>query len=137
MGRALNIFFDIDYTIQGMDGSLRPGTIETFTRLKADGHTLYIWSGEGVRWREVRYHGLDQFVDDVFGKPLSDHHAKLATLKVPIVPDFVIDDHPGPVVAFGGVCVTAYFGKWQHDDGEMERIYASVVRHVAALDDGA
>ncbi|MGE0881798.1 MAG: hypothetical protein AB7L13_23270 [Acidimicrobiia bacterium] len=130
MGTPLNIFFDIDYTLQGMDGSLRPGTWDTFTRLKEDGHTLYIWSGEGVRWREVRIHGLDVFVDDVFGKPLSDHHAKLESLKVPVVPDFVIDDHPGPVVAFGGVCVTAYFGKWQHDDTEMERVYKAVQARV-------
>ena len=31
--RTLDIFFDVDYTILGLDGSLRPWTREVFERL--------------------------------------------------------------------------------------------------------
>ena len=41
----MNIFFDVDYTILGLDDSLRPGTQETLKQLKDDGNDIYIWSG--------------------------------------------------------------------------------------------
>ena len=41
----MNIYFDVDYTLIAMDGSLRPGTTEVFESLLEDGHFIYIWSG--------------------------------------------------------------------------------------------
>ena len=47
----MKIFFDVDYTILGLDDSLRPGTMETLQKIKDDGHEIYIWSGMGERWK--------------------------------------------------------------------------------------
>ena len=41
----MNIYFDCDYTILAMDGSLRPGSMDVFRKLVCDGHHLYVWSG--------------------------------------------------------------------------------------------
>ena len=44
----MKIFFDVDYTILGLDDTLRPNTKETFQRLLDDGHEIHIWSGMGA-----------------------------------------------------------------------------------------
>ena len=66
----MNIFFDVDYAIIGIDNSLRPGTREVFRRLIVDGHLIYIWSGLGPRWEVVERHKLEEFASGVFWKPL-------------------------------------------------------------------
>ena len=121
----MNIFFDVDYTILGMDNTLRPGTRETFERLIEDGHVLYIWSGLGPRWEVVRKHKLESFASGVYEKPTHHHVERLTELGVPMVPDFVIDDYPDVVAAFGGVWVPPYFFK-RSMDVEMERVYSIV-----------
>ena len=109
--RPMHVFFDVDYTILGgYDSSLRPHTVEVFERLRADGHDVYVWSGEGERWQVVRNHGLEELVSGVYGKPLHDYRERLELFKVPVVPDFVIDDYPGIVRCFGGIQVPEYFG---------------------------
>ena len=100
--RQLNVFFDVDNTLIMWNGSLRPHTRDVFTALREDGHTIYIWSGIGIRQWDMKRHELDSFVEDYFIKPLEDHHAKLESLGVPMTPDFVIDDHKSVVDAFGG-----------------------------------
>ena len=119
---AVNIFFDCDYTIIAMNGGLRPGVRELFQRLTDDGHTLYVWSGMGIRWREVRRHNLEQFVTDCFHKPIFDYRKRMKTLSVTVEPDLVIDDYPDIVATLGGVRVKAYLYENQADL-EMERIY--------------
>jgi hypothetical protein len=107
----MHIFFDVDYTILGgADLSLRPHTHEVFTRLRDDGHLVYVWSGEGERWGVVRGHNLIDLVSGVYGKPLHNYRERLDEFKVPVVPDFVIDDYPGIVRCFGGICIPEYFG---------------------------
>ena len=69
----MNIFFDVDYTILGLDNSLRPDTREVFQRLVDEGHLVYIWSGQGERWEVVRKFELESFVSGVYEKPLSDY----------------------------------------------------------------
>ena len=64
----MNIFFDVDYTILGLDDSLRPDTIETFQKLNDDGHKIYIWSGMGERWEVVRKHNLEPLIKGVYEK---------------------------------------------------------------------
>ena len=118
----MNIFFDVDYTILAVDGSLRPNTHDVFEKLVADGHQIYIWSGMGVRTAEVRKHGLEQHVVDVFEKPLHDYEARLSQFNVNITPEFVVDDYPEIVGVFGGAVVRPYYFPVAGDD-EMERVY--------------
>jgi hypothetical protein len=112
----VNVFFDMDYTILGQDGSLRPGTLEVFEQLVGLGHDLYIWSGVGVRWPEVREAGLEPFIKGVYRKPLSQYRESLDRFGVPVVPDFVIDDYPGIVHCFGGHCIKEYVGRHAPDN---------------------
>ena len=106
--RRLDIFFDVDYTILGLDGSLRPWTREVFAALAADGHRLHVWSGGGDRSAVLREHGLAHLVAGCYRKPLTDHEAALADLGVPLTPDFVVDDSPEIPAVFGGALVAAY-----------------------------
>jgi hypothetical protein len=119
---SLKIFFDVDYTILAVDGSLRPGTRQTFERLVDDGHKVFIWSGVGLRNSDVERHELQDLVSGIYKKPIYDYVNGLELLKVPHWPDFVIDDYPEVVAAFGGVWVPPYFFK-RSPDLEMERVY--------------
>ena len=118
----MKIFFDVDYTILGLDDTLRPGTTDTFQKLRDDGHEIYIWSGLGERWEVIEKHGLGRFVSGVYEKPTHHYHERLAELKIPVEPEFVIDDYPEIVAAFGGVWVPPYFFA-RSVDQEMARIY--------------
>ena len=118
----MNIFFDVDYTLLAVDGSLRPNTHEVFEKLAADGHRIYIWSGVGVRTAEVRRHGLEEHVVDIFQKPLHDFEDRLRVFDVNVTPDFVVDDYPEIVGVFGGAVVRPYYFPVADDD-EMQRVY--------------
>ena len=89
----MNIFFDMDYTLLGVDGSLRPGARELMQRLRDEGHALYVWSGNGIRWLELRRHGLEPLVEDCFEKPMHDYAEAAERLALPVKPDLVVDDH--------------------------------------------
>ncbi len=125
----MKIFFDVDYTILGLDNSLRPETKETFGALKEENHEIYIWAGRGERWEVVNTHELSQWVSGVYEKPTHHFHERLEELNVPFEPDFVIDDYPEVVAAFGGIWVPPYFFK-RTVDKEMERIYRIVNDYV-------
>lgn len=127
--RTLNIFFDVDYTLLAVDGSLRPRTREIFEKLVADGHRLFIWSGIGNRTSDIRRHGLHDLVASVFVKPLEDFEAGLRAFGVTVRPDFVVDDYPSIVNAFGGAVVRPYYFPSPEDD-EMQRVYQIVVDYV-------
>jgi hypothetical protein len=101
-GKPLNVFFDVDNTLIMWNGRLRNHAHDVFAALKDAGHTIYIWSGVGIRRWDMKRHNLDEFVTDYFVKPLEKHHEKLDALGVPMIPDFVIDDHKTVVDAFGG-----------------------------------
>lgn len=127
----MNIFFDVDYTIIGYMGDLRPQVREVFTQLKADGHTIYIWSGVGLRTEVVKQHQLQDFISGLYIKPTWDYANQLPKLGVPMVPDFVVDDHVGVVNAFGGVCVRRFDGgPYDKDDAEMQRVYQAIQAYV-------
>ena len=127
---GLKIFFDVDYTLLAVDGSLRPGTRSAFERLVADGHEVFIWSGVGIRSDDVERHDLQSLVSGVYKKPIYDFVNGLELLKVPHWPDFVIDDYPEIVETFGGVLAKPYFFRSEADD-EMEHIYAIINDFVA------
>jgi len=127
----MNIFFDVDYTLIADDGSLRPYVKEIFTKIKEDGHDLYIWSGVGIRWEVVNRHELNDFIETCFLKPLSDYREMLIDLGVSVMPDFAIDDHSGVIMAFGGVVVRPYYTPNPQDE-EMLRVYEAIQNHVGA-----
>ena len=124
----MNVFFDVDYTILGLDNTLRPGTKEVFQRLIGDGHLVYLWSGVGLRWEVVKEHELGSFLSGVYEKPTHHFEERLEELGVPLTPDFVIDDYPEIVAAFGGVWVPPYFSK-QNADKQMELVYKITTEH--------
>jgi hypothetical protein len=113
---GVNIFFDVDETLIAYDGSLRPGTRSVFERLASDGHHVYVWSGRGIRTSDVDRTGLGDLVSGIYQKPLSDFEAGIARCGIPVVPDFVVDDYPGIVEFFGGLCIRPYHGGAQADD---------------------
>lgn len=123
--RRLNVFFDVDHTLIMWNGSLRNHTEHVFHSLKEAGHTIYIWSGVGIRRWEMRKHWLDVYVTDYFIKPIEDHHRKLAILGVPLVPDYVIDDHKTVVDAFGGYHIPDIA---KADDEELLHVLADITR---------
>jgi hypothetical protein len=125
----MNIFFDVDGTIVGeYDGSLRPGVVEIFNQLRADGHTIYIWSGVGLRWHEIDQYNLRPLIETCFHKPRYDHHTRMVELGVTVLPDFVIDDHVEVVRAFGGITIKPYYVADKRDR-DLERVYAAIVAH--------
>ena len=121
--RKLNVFFDVDNTLILWNGRLRNHAREVFEELKQAGHTIYIWSGVGIRRWDIKRHALDEFVTDYFIKPLERHHERLEALGVPMVPDFVIDDHKTVVDAFGGYHVSDNAGP---DDHELLDVLAKI-----------
>jgi hypothetical protein len=133
----MRIFFDVDYTILGQDGSLRPGTRELFVRLVDEGHEVYVWSGFGERWDDLRRHELDTIVHGVFSKPITGQWKGHEAWGLPFAPDFVVDDHPGLPAFVGGVNVTAYVDRrFSHADTEMERVYEAISERLVVAPDG-
>lgn len=121
--RQLNVFFDVDNTLIMWDGKLRNHAHDVFTKLRDDGHTIYVWSGVGIRRWDMRRHKLDEFVEDYFLKPLEDHHERLKTYNVHVFPDYVIDDHKTVVDAFFGYHIPDMAGP---DDRELLEVYAHI-----------
>ena len=122
---AMKVFFDVDYTILSSDYNIRTGTEHTFQRLVADGHQVYVWSGEGKRHKVVRDFALEPYVSGVYGKPIHDYVRRLSLFGIECVPDFVIDDYPEIVSVFGGYQVRDFYSK-SSDDDEMENIYRTI-----------
>ena len=119
----MNIFFDMDYTlIGGLDGKERPGVQDVMERLKADGHELYVWSGNGIRWPEVKRLGIEHLVTDCFKKPMYNYYQAMKAMELPAEPDLVVDDFPVVAEAFGGICIP-YYDFHNPEDRQMERVY--------------
>ncbi len=106
--RSLNVFFDVDHTLIMWDGRLRNHAREVFAAIREQGHTIYVWSGVGIRRYDMRRHGLDEFVAAYFVKPLERYRERLPDYNVHVMPDFVIDDYPGPVEDFGGYQISDF-----------------------------
>tara|TARA_B100001245_G_scaffold155995_1_gene117070 strand:+ start:159 stop:581 length:423 start_codon:yes stop_codon:yes gene_type:complete len=105
----LNIFFDTDYTILGVDGSLRPHVEELFHYLTRRDHNIYIWSGNGIRTRDIEKHQLSNFVTGYFEKPVHDYWANTSKLPTEDQPNMVIDDNLEIVAVLGGIWVNQYY----------------------------
>jgi FMN phosphatase YigB (HAD superfamily) len=124
----MNIFFDVDETILGYDGSLRPLVHQTFQALVDEGHRIYIWSGVRtgamVRSEVVEPHGLAAFVTDCYQKPRFDYREQWRRTGIEVQPDFCVDDYPEIVEEFGGVLIKPY--PRERPDTELERVYAAI-----------
>ena len=121
----MNIYFDFDYTLIAMDGTLRPHTKETFSRLIDDGHKIYIWSGVGDRSTDIDRLKLSKYVSDVFVKPLTDFEVGLTRFEVDPIPDFVVDDHREIVEHFGGIHIEPFYFRSSNDE-RMKSLYEAV-----------
>lgn len=121
----MNIFFDVDYTLMGADGSLRHRAEEVFRQLLDDGHEIYIWSGAGNRTQDIKRLGLEDYVSKVFLKPIEDFENGMETYGVDVRPEFIIDDHPEIVKNFGGFLCRPYYFRNAKDD-EMDIIYGVI-----------
>ena len=124
----MNIFFDVDETILGYDGSLRPLVRQTFEALVDEGHRIFIWSGvrtaSAVRSEVVEPYGLARYVTDCFQKPRFDYREQWLRSGIEVQPDFVIDDYPEIVEVFGGVLIKPY--PRQREDTDLERVHAAI-----------
>ena len=121
----LNIYFDCDYTILAMDGSLRPRTREVFSKLIEAGHKVFIWSGVGLRTKDMERLDLMELISGIFVKPITEFEDGLHRFDVHPRPDLVIDDHREIVEAFGGVHIEPYYFR-AAEDGQMDDIYQSI-----------
>ena len=100
---SLNVYFDVDHTLvypTQTVSALRPGAREAMARIKAAGHSVYVWSAGGRAYSErtVERHGLGQWVDGCF-----DKHPR-----VDPPPDVIIDDDWYLVEKYGGYLVSQY-----------------------------
>jgi phosphoglycolate phosphatase-like HAD superfamily hydrolase len=130
----VNIFFDVDSTIIGDDGSLRPHTREIFEQLVREGHHVYIWSGVGIRTAEIEAHGLAEYVSGVFQKPRTDFQDGLTRFGIPVTPHFVVDDYPQIVEHFGGHQISPYYDV-RYRDTELLHIPRKVEEMRRALEE--
>ncbi|MBI3978069.1 MAG: hypothetical protein HY331_07785 [Chloroflexi bacterium] len=128
----MRLFFDMDNTLISDCAILRPRVREVFERLTTEGHEIYVWSGVGIRWKEVHQHELHPFVTDCYRKPLNGVNGNRRTDGIPttIQPDLVVDDIAPIVEEYGGVVVRPYF--WEiESDREMDRVY-QIIQEVVA-----
>ena len=121
----LNIYFDCDYTILAMDGSLRPRTREVFSNLIEDEHKVFIWSGVGLRTKDMERLNLLDLISGIFVKPIAEFEDGLDRFSVSPRPDFVIDDHREIVEFFGGVHIEPYYFR-ASEDGQMDDLYQCI-----------
>ncbi len=133
----MNIFFDVDETILGYDGSLRPLVRQIFQTLVDDGHRIFVWSGvrtgDIVRTEVVERHGLEPYVTDCYQKPLFNYREQWSRTAVEIQPDFCVDDYPEIVAAFGGIQVKPYYRA--QADADLERVYAAIKARTSPTED--
>ena len=124
----MNIFFDVDETILGYDGSLRPLVKQTFQALIDDGHRIFVWSGvrtaDTVRTEVVERYELGPYVTGCYQKPRFDYVEQWQRTGSEVQPDFCVDDYPEVVEAFGGVLITPY--SQARPDADLERVYAAI-----------
>ena len=126
----MNIYFDTDYTIIAVDGSLRPGVTRLFSSLVESGDQIFIWSGNGIRWKDIDRYNLRYFVTDCLEKPVSNYKTEVEKIPEPLKPDIVIDDNLEIVAALGGIWVNRYYFA-SDDDSELAHV-STVIKEIKA-----
>lgn len=128
--RYVNIFVDVDYTLVSANGSLRPHAREFFAQLHSAGHQTYVWSGMGIRDREIGQYGLGKWISGYFVKPLENFESEMRRAKLPVWPDLVVDDHQEIVQALGGIAVRPYFFADERDR-ELSRAASALLEYAS------
>ena len=124
----MNIYFDTDYTIIAVDGSLRPGVTRLFSSLIDSGDQIFIWSGNGIRWKDIDRYNLRSFVTECLEKPVSNYRTEIEKIPETLKPDIVIDDNLEIVAALGGIWVNRYYFP-SGDDFELDHV-ATVIKEI-------
>ncbi|MBI4499091.1 MAG: hypothetical protein HY689_14470 [Chloroflexi bacterium] len=130
----MKIFFDVDFTLVGVDRSLRPGVHEVFRRLREDGHEVYLWSGQRNPWHAVNDYNLQEYVVNCYRKPIEDHHFHIKYLNIP-TPDFCVDDNREIIDVFGGYTIPPYIYP-ENPDEHMWRVYDAIQEMLAHRHNG-
>lgn len=125
----MKIYFDVDFTLRGVDGSPRPNIRAVFERLVEEGHQVYLWSGMSDPRHIIEDFELGGLVSGCFRKPIEDHHYELERLNIP-TPDFCVDDNQEIIDVFGGYTLPPYLYTDLPDD-HMWRAYHAFSQHVA------
>lgn len=123
---ALNIFFDTDYTILGVDGSLRPHVEQLFQYIIDRNHRIYVWSGNGIRTKDMEKHNLTDFITNFYEKPVHDYWNNTSKLPEEDRPNMVIDDNLEIVAILGGIWVNQYYFP-NKNDAEMLKVQEIIV----------
>ena len=123
---ALNIFFDTDYTILGVDGSLRPHVKQLFQYIIDRNHRIYVWSGNGIRTKDMEKHNLTDFITNFYEKPVHDYWNNTSKLPEKDRPNMVIDDNLEIVAILGGIWVNQYYFP-NKNDAEMLKVQEIIV----------
>jgi predicted HAD superfamily phosphohydrolase YqeG len=125
----VKIFFDVDFTLVGVDAKLRPGVHDLFQRLKDEGHEIYIWSGGRNTTDAVKEFQLESYISGHFLKPVGDdHYVLMDQLNIP-TPDFCIDDNKEIIDVFGGYCIPPYVYP-EETDFRMQKVYEEITTHL-------
>jgi hypothetical protein len=116
--------FDVDgCPVDSLTGtSLRPGALETLTRLRSDGATVLLWSAGGREHALSRATELDfaHLIDAVYAKEIRGADGRWGTTNLPgeHQPDVFVDDWPDEAPATARlVCVSPYIAPNPHDRG--------------------
>jgi hypothetical protein len=133
----MNIFFDVDGTLIGYhDRDLRVGVRETMQRLKDRGHAIYLWTAQGAAHARTvaEINDLVHLLSGCYEKPPSQEQdrgeAGLKRYRIPVRPDFCIDDDPlWHIPEFGGIAVRHYVEVKIHgiEDHSMANVYTAVL----------
>jgi len=126
--RKRAVFLDVDQTLLGDDGSLRPHARELLERLRALRFKIYVWSAVGSRRADLEKHALWQYVDASFKKPFPVEGRPgvvlYTRLRRRLAQGICIDDDPEVIRAFGGILVKAYRFADPKDEGLLDALNA-------------
>jgi len=99
--------------------------MEVFSNLIEDEHKVFIWSGVGLRTKDMERLNLMDLISGIFVKPIAEFEDGLDRFSVSPRPDFVIDDHREIVEFFGGVHIEPYYFR-ASEDGQMDDLYQCI-----------
>jgi long-chain acyl-CoA synthetase len=115
--------FDVDGTlVDSLTGtSLRPGSVELLTRLRAAGHVTILWSAGGATYARERAgeHGVVALFDAFHPKDERDAEGRYRPAFIPGLDSAVfIDDRPEDMpVGAHVIAVSPYIAHNPHDRG--------------------
>lgn len=124
MRRAITWVFDVDGTlIDSLTGdSLRPGSADLLTHLRANGVRIVLWSAGGGTYAERRatQHGIAEFFDEFHDKDGRDASGRYRTNRFLATNEgaVFVDDRPEDMPEGADViALSPYLAENRHDRG--------------------